>query len=67
MGNQRMPGGVPGRVTEGCHTGLRRKVTIALQRDEWEELVMEQIARFTDKVLVTEDLALACRSGTLIC
>ena len=43
------------------HARLHRKATITLQRDEWEELVMEQIARLTDKVLVTEDLALACR------
>ena len=40
---------------------MHRKATITLQRNEWEELVMEQISQFTDKVLVTEDLALACR------
>jgi hypothetical protein len=38
-----------------------RRATITLLRHEWEQLVMERIAEFTDRVLVTEDLALACR------
>ena len=43
--------------------GLHRKAAITLQRSVWEQLVMERIAEFTERVLVSEDLHLACRHG----
>ena len=45
-------------ATKAC---MCRKATITLHRSEWEQLVMERIADFTDRVLVAEDFALACR------
>ena len=44
---------------------MRRKTTVSLQRDEWEELVMEHIQAFTDKIHARDDLSLACRRATL--
>ena len=38
-----------------------RKATVSLHREEWEQLVMEQIREYTDKLLASEDFSLACR------
>ncbi|KAK9901222.1 hypothetical protein WJX75_000988 [Coccomyxa subellipsoidea] len=37
-----------------------RKATVSLHREEWEQLVMEQIREYTDKLLASEDFSLAC-------
>lgn len=34
---------------------------MSLHREEWEQLVMEQIREYTDKLLASEDFSLACR------